>query len=94
MKYLIKKSKLNYLKYFKNEVQIVAFKLIGYNCKLPFFIRQYALTKLFKIKNTYRQRCFLTFKARSISNQFKLSRIKLRYLISNNFISGIKKVNY
>jgi small subunit ribosomal protein S14 len=68
------------------------------NRKLPNYIRQKAFTYISKLdKNSsyvaIKQRCFVTNKGRSVLNHFKLSRIKLRLLISNNYINGVKKSN-
>ena len=98
MRYLLIKNKKLHKLFYKFELKRLYYKSIVYNRKLPTFIRQNAIIILSSInKNSsytsIRQRCFITNKGRSVSNHFKLSRIKLRSLISNNFINGVKKFN-
>jgi len=68
------------------------------NRRLPNYIRQKAFVNISKLnKNSsyvaIKQRCFITNNGRSVLNHFKISRIKLRLLISNNYINGVKKSN-
>lgn len=96
MKYLKTKNKRLYKLFYNAELEKLQYKFIFNNLNLPFFIRQQALWKLTSIKNSYvtiKNRCYITNKNRSLFNYFKLSRIKLRLLASNNYINGIKKYN-
>lgn len=96
MKYLLLKNRRLYKLFFQFELKKIQFKFILLNQYLPGYIRQYAFNKLNTIKpNTslvyIKNRCFITNKSRSVSNYFRISRIKLRSLISNNYINGVKK---
>lgn len=93
MRYLLIKNKKLYREYFKNELNNVLYKNILYNQKLPNYIRQFAFfNKQKTISITkIRQRCYFSNKSRAIFNHCKLSRIKLRFLISNNFLNAVKK---
>lgn len=98
MKYLLIKNKKLYKLFFKFELKRLQYKFITLNTRLPNYIRQKALMQINKLnKNSsyvgIRQRCFITNNGRSVLNHFKLSRIKLRLLISNNYINGVKKYN-
>lgn len=98
MKYLIIKNKKIYKLFYKTEIKRLQYKSIFYNIRTPYYIRQYAFNQLknLPLSSTYtmiRQRCFMTNNSRSILNHFKLSRIKLRQLVSNNFVNGVKKAN-
>jgi small subunit ribosomal protein S14 len=98
MKYLLIKNKKLYKLFFKFELKRLQYKSIMLNTKLPNYIRQRALMYINKLnKNSsyvsIKQRCFTTNNGRSVLNHFKLSRIKLRLLISNNYINGVKKFN-
>ncbi len=97
MRYLLIKNKKLYKLFYKFELKRLQYKSLFFNTKLPFYIRQKAFLLLTKInKNssyvTIKQRCFLTNNNRSVLNYFKISRIKLRLLISNNYINGVKKL--
>lgn len=95
MIYQYYKSKKNLYIYSKNEKDVIFFKSIFLNTRLPKYIRHEAAMKYFHLKKiSVKKRCFLTNKSRSIFNHFKLSRIKLRWLASNNYINAIKKTNY
>lgn len=87
------KKKLNlFLAYEKNRLLL---KNVYSNTNIPNYIRQVAGFKLFKQGvDSVRNRCLITNKSRSVFSNFKLSRIKLRWLISNNYINGVKKTNY
>lgn len=96
MRYLLIKNKKIYTLLYKHELKRIQYKSIIYNRKLPFYIRQHAISFLNNMdKKTsivkLRQRCFFTNRSRSVSNFFKIARMKLRLLISNNFINGLKK---
>lgn len=94
MKYLKVKNKKLIALFFNNELKKLQYKFIFTNTSLPFYIRQDAFKKL-KNMNTIgiKYRCYITNNSRSVYNYFKLSRIKLRLLISNNFVNGLKKYN-
>lgn len=98
MKYLLIKNKKLYNLFFKLELKRLQYKSVFFNQSLPNYIRQKAFTEMVSIEKSssyvsIKQRCFNTNNSRSVTNHFKLSRIKLRLLISNNFINGVKKVN-
>jgi small subunit ribosomal protein S14 len=98
MKYLLIKNKKLYKLFYKFELKRLQYKSLFFNTKLPFYIRQRAFLLLTKMdKNSsyvaIKQRCFMTNNSRSVFNHFKLSRIKLRLLISNNYINGVKKLH-
>jgi small subunit ribosomal protein S14 len=98
MKYLIIKNKKLYKLFFKFELKRLQYKCIMLNRNLPNYIRQQAFLNINKMsKNisyvSIKQRCLITNNGRSVLNHFKLSRIKLRLLISNNYINGVKKFN-
>ena len=92
------KNKKIYKLFFKFELKRLQYKSLAYNLAIPNYIRQYSFVCLNKLaaNSSYvmiRQRCFISNNARSVSNHFKLSRIKLRLLVSNNYINGVKKLN-
>lgn len=96
MKYLLIKNKKIYNLIYKNELKRIQYKSIIYNRKLPYFVRQQAISKLNNLKTnssyvSLRQRCFFTNRSRSVFNFFKIARMKLRLLASNNYINGLKK---
>ena len=96
MKYLVIKNKKLYKLFFKFELKRLQYKSVAYNVLLPNYIRQQGFALLSNINKLssftiIKQRCFITNNSRSVSNHFKLSRIKLRLLISNSFINGVKK---
>jgi ribosomal protein S14 len=98
MKYLVIKNKKFYELFFKFELRRLQYKSVFYNTNVPNYIRQQAFEHLKNIghNSSYlkiKQRCFITNNGRSVFNHFKLSRIKLRLLISNNYINGVKKTN-
>jgi ribosomal protein S14 len=96
MKYLKTKNKKLYRLFYSIESQKIQYKFIFNNTNLPPYIRQQAFNKLIETKSSYvsiKNRCYITNKNRSLFNYFKLSRIKLRLLASNNYINGIKKYN-
>jgi ribosomal protein S14 len=96
MKYLIRKNKKLYKIFKDNEINRIYYKFVFYNTLLPDFLRQAAFNRLQETgisNNLIKQRCFITNKSRSVFNDFKISRIKLRSLISNNFINAVKKYN-
>jgi ribosomal protein S14 len=98
MKYLLIKNKKLYKLFYKFELKRLQYKSLFFNRKLPFYLRQKAFDCLVKINNNsspvaIKQRCFITNNCRSVLNHFKLSRIKLRLLISNNYINGVKKLH-
>lgn len=93
MKYLILKSHKDYLNFYKLENFRMCLRFVSYNCKLPSFIRQHAVLRLFKEKSRVKFRCYLTGNSRSVFSHFKISRIKLRTLASNGLINGLKKTN-
>lgn len=98
MRYLLIKNKKLYKLFFKFELKRLQYKSIALNTKLPNYIRQRAFMWINKLnKNSsytaINQRCFITNNGRSVLNHFKLSRIRLRLLISNNYINGVKKFN-
>lgn len=96
MRYLLIKNKKIYKEYFKNELDTLLYKNVIYNQNLPNYIRQFIhfskkkMTSICKI----RQRCYFSNKSRSVLNYHKLSRIKLRALISQNKLNGIKKSSW
>ncbi len=99
MRYLLLKNKKIYNLIYTFELKRIQYKTIIYNTKLPYYIRQKAIINLHNLNNKsslikLRQRCFFTNKSRSVFNFFKISRIKLRYLISNNYLNAIKKSNW
>jgi small subunit ribosomal protein S14 len=96
VRYLIIKNKRLYKLFFKLELKRAQYKAVVYNLQLPFYIRQRAIMALSAISGassyvSIKQRCLITGKSRSVSNYFKLARIKLRLLISNDYANGIKK---
>ena len=96
MRYLVIKNKKLYKLFFKFELKRLQYKSVAYNVLLPNYIRQQGFALLSNINKlssftAIKQRCFITSNSRSVSNHFKLSRIKLRLLISNNFMNGVKK---
>jgi ribosomal protein S14 len=94
MRYLYIKNKRLNNNYLRNEVTNIVHKNLTYNIKLPHYIRQNNLACFLNskfVKHNVRNRCYITNKARSVNNYFKLSRIKLRSLISNSYINAIKK---
>ena len=98
MKYLVIKNKKLYKLFFKFELKRLEYKSVFYNTNVPNYIRQQAFANLKNVKHDssyvkIKQRCFITNNGRSVFNHFKLSRIKLRLLISNNYINGVKKEN-
>jgi ribosomal protein S14 len=98
MKYHLIKNKKLYKLFFKFELKRLQYKSVMLNTRLPNYIRQKAFMYINKLdKNTsyvaIKQRCFLSNNGRSVLNHFKLSRIKLRLLISNNYVNGVKKFN-
>lgn len=98
MRYLLLKNKKIYNLIYTFELKRIQYKTIIYNSKLPYYIRQKAIINLHDLNSKsslikLRQRCFFTNKSRSVFNFFKISRIKLRYLISNNYLNAIKKSN-
>lgn len=99
MKYLLLKNKKLYKLFFKFELKRLQYKSLFTNRKLPNYIRQQALINLNKMNSSssfvaIKQRCFITNNSRSVLNHFKIARIKLRLLISNNYLNGVKKFNY
>jgi small subunit ribosomal protein S14 len=98
MRYLLVKNKRLYKIFFKFELKRLQYKSITLNTRLPNYIRQKALMQINKLNRNssyvnIKQRCFITNNGRSVLNHFKLSRIKLRLLISNNYVNGVKKYN-
>jgi small subunit ribosomal protein S14 len=98
MRYLLIKNKKLYNLFFKFELKRLQYKSVMLNRRLPNYIRQKAFKHMIKLnKNSsyvaIKQRCFITNNGRSVLNHFKLSRIKLRLLISNNYVNGVKKSN-
>lgn len=93
MRYLLIKNKNFYKEYFKKELYGLLHKHVIYNQNLPNYIRQFVyFSKNTTITgNKIRQRCYFTNKSRSVLSYFKLSRIKLRLLISRNSLGGVKK---
>jgi ribosomal protein S14 len=96
MRYITVKNKKLYKLFFKFELKRLQYKNIFCNTRIPDYIRQEAFDNLNKINSNssftaIRQKCSSTDKTRSVSNHFKLSRIKLRLLISNDYINGVKK---
>jgi small subunit ribosomal protein S14 len=97
MRYLLIKNKKIYKLIYSFELKRLQYKTIIFNENLPFYIRQHAVVNLNRLhnnKNSFvniHQRCFFTNRGRSVFNFFKISRIKLRCLLSNNYITGIKK---
>lgn len=92
------KNKRLYKLFFKFELKRLQYKSVMLNRRLPNYIRQRAFVCINRLnKNSsyvlIKQRCFITNNSRSVLNHFKLSRIKLRLLISNNYVNGIKKSN-
>lgn len=99
MKYLLLKNRRLYKLFFQFELKKLQLKFVLLNQYLPGYIRQHAFNKLNVMKPysslTYvRNRCFITNKSRSVFNYFRISRIKLRNLISNNYLNGIKKSSW
>ena len=98
MKYLVIKNKKLYKLFYKWELKRLQYKSVFYNLSIPNYIRQAAFNRLRKLKSNssyvkVKQRCIITNNGRSVFNHFKISRIKLRLLISNNYINGVKKSN-
>jgi ribosomal protein S14 len=96
MRYLLIKNKKLYKTFFKLELKRLQYKSIFFNLNTPNYIRQYAFRNLNRINTNssyvaIKQRCFITNNGRSVLNHFKLSRIKLRLLISNNYVNSVKK---
>lgn len=99
MRYLLIKNKKIYNLLYKNELKRLQFKSVIYNRKLPYYIRQVAIFKLSQLDSktsvvSLRQRCFFTNRSRSVFNFFKIARMKLRLLISNNYVNGLKKSSW
>jgi small subunit ribosomal protein S14 len=95
MKYLKIKNKKVYRLYYSQELKQLKYKYIFNNIKLPGYMRQEAFNELSACSSfvKIKRRCFITNKSRSVSKLFKISRIKLRTLVSNNFINGVKKLS-
>ena len=96
MRYLLIKNKKIYNLLYKNELKRIQYKSVIYNRQLPHYIRQMAIFKLSRLDSkssvvSLRQRCYFTNRSRSVFNFFKIARMKLRLLISNNYLNGIKK---
>jgi ribosomal protein S14 len=93
MRYLYIKIKKSFKNFITEEINKINYKSILANRDLPKYIRQYAVESLqrIKLKHTSRNRCYITNKSRSINNHTKLSRIKLKLLISNGHMNSIKK---
>lgn len=89
------KNKRLYNLFFKEELKKLCYKSIFFNRNLPTYIRQKAYVSLKNNSSksfiTKKRNCLITTSSRSITNHFKISRIKLRMLFSNNYINGIKK---
>lgn len=99
MRYLIIKNKKLYKLFYKLELKRVQYKSLFYNRLLPNYIRNRAFCVLKSIDKKssmtrIKQRCFITNNSRSVINHFKISRIKLRTLISNNYLNGVKKLSW
>jgi small subunit ribosomal protein S14 len=99
MRYLYIKTKKLFKKFITTEIQNINYKNILTNRNLPNYIRQHAIEILQKtdreVKNyTIRNRCYITNKSRSVNNLTKLSRIKLKTLISNGYMNSIKKSSW
>ena len=96
MRYLLFKNRRLYNLFFQFEFKRLQLKFILLNQSLPGYIRQHAFNRLNALKpctsSVYlKNRCFITNKSRSVSNYFRISRIKLRSLISNNYLNGARK---
>jgi small subunit ribosomal protein S14 len=98
MRYLYIKTKKLFRKFITTEIQKINYKNILTNRNLPNYIRQHAVEILQKmdreINYTIRNRCYITNKSRSVNNLTKLSRIKLKTLISNGYMNSIKKSSW
>jgi ribosomal protein S14 len=99
MKYLYIKN-INKINLLKNiEYSYIKLKYFLYNTNYNLFIRQKILNilNIFLFKNktfiNLKLRCFITNKNRSVFNFFKISRTKLRSLISFGYLMGIKKAS-
>nr|YP_007890491.1 ribosomal protein S14 [Andalucia godoyi]AGH23985.1 ribosomal protein S14 [Andalucia godoyi] len=81
------------------EVKRAELKSIFYNQALPMTVREEAFAKLSKLPRNssivrIRNRCVLTGRGRGISQDFKVSRITLRELVSKGMIPGLKKSSW
>ena len=89
----------SFKKFIADEIRKINYKNILANRNLPNYIRQQSVEILQKtnkeVKNhTIRNRCYITNKSRSVNNYTKLSRIKLKTLISNGYMNSIKKSSW
>lgn len=95
MRHLLIKNKKFYKEFFKSELYNLLYKSVLYNQNLPNYVRQFLFFQKNKKKilsiSKIRQRCYFTNKSRSVLSYYKLSRMKLRFLISTNKLNAIKK---
>lgn len=93
------KDKKRRLAYTKNESKRLQLLAIANNMSLPMEIRfkaRLGLTDLPKDSSItrIRNRCVLTGRPRGVYTLFRLSRIKIRELISQNKIPGLRKSSW
>lgn len=99
MKYLLFKNRKLYKLFFRFELKRLQLKVILLNQNLPGYIKQKAADQMNKTKPSasfvfIKNRCFITNRSRAVSTYFRISRIKLRMLISNNYFNGAKKSSW
>nr|YP_007890560.1 ribosomal protein S14 [Histiona aroides]AGH24054.1 ribosomal protein S14 [Histiona aroides] len=97
--HLAVKDKKRRLKYVKNESKRLQLLAIANNLSLPMEVRfkaRLGLTDLPKDSSItrIRNRCILTGRPRGVHSLFRLSRIKIRELISQNKIPGLRKSSW
>jgi small subunit ribosomal protein S14 len=96
MKHLFIKDQKKRIKFAKNEKKRIILKYLVNNTKLLTEQRILLTEKLKKLNKKTNQtkinnRCSLTYRGRSNINLFKLSRIRLRELLSLGLVPGYKK---
>lgn len=96
MKYLFIKDKKNRINFAKNEKKRIIVKFLLNNTDLVFEQRMLLMVKQQKLNKKISQtriknRCSITYRSRSVNSKFKLSRIRLRELLSLGLVPGYKK---
>jgi small subunit ribosomal protein S14 len=93
----MKKKNLNDFKkrisFRKNELQQISYKLglrLKSNIKILSIIKLEQMYKTYLIRS-FKNRCILTGRSKSILAKFQISRIKFREMFVNGFLIGLKK---
>jgi small subunit ribosomal protein S14 len=98
MKSLIYKDKLNRKNFSKNEKNFKLNKLIKKNDIIFDFQKLFILYDkniiVNNIETRLKNRCTITGRSRSVSRDYRLSRIKFRELGREGFITGLKKSSW